>query len=653
MTRTLHLLAPHGPRDLDFLLAHDHLRPGDLVAELQRFPPLAHGVQADGTLLDVTIQVAPGHDPWRAARAWLVDFTAATALQELLALDLNGQRYGFWWTLNAMKFVPGLSNLSNTFAWIDLLHGLHQRQTTANAPVERLLLHNDPGDSHLAHLAREIFPHAPLTIEADATAAAPKLPPRRAGLLAARAVLGALGILLGTLRRPQVLLFTDTNYLRAAAAAGERQRDNARLADVYFGEVDEALRRRGWRTWLVEKYSWHASWRGLLSRGLFFPNDLLFLLAAPALFRFGFYRQTTQRWRRLWAQHEASFMPHMRYRGCDLSPLLRPLLRREFTQHAPNVEILVRLWRWILARWRPRVLVLTNGYGRSAQVAIMAAHALQIPTVEQQHGLIGRNHFAYRVPRELETTSIFPLAERMAVWGPHFARLLAEANIYPPQQVDVCGFPRIDALLHNLPDAKVARQKLDLPPGFLSDGPLVLYTSNALAAGHLEAILNGMAQNREARWLIKLHPREKTEAVWRAAIQARGLSHIQVISGTADFYALLAACDVHVSFASTTLIEAAILGKPNLGLDVPHVADPGGFAQAGAFWPVPPAQLGDAVHTLSTEAAQRETLLREQRAFANAWCVHDGRAVERLVAVVEGLAVSSRNPDGSHQPSTP
>ena len=423
---TLHLLTPNGQRDPAFLLAHDRAQPGDTVVDLQRFPPLAHAVQPDGTLADATAQVAPGHDPWRAARAWLVDFTAATGLEELLALDLHGRRYGFWWTLNAMKFVPGISNLSNTFAWIDLLHGIQQRGEATGKPIDRLILHNAVGDTHLDHLAREIFPDAQISTEADAPAPQPKLPPRRPGLLAARALLGALGILLGMIWRPQLLLFTDTNYLRPTSTSGREK-----LGDVYLGEVNQALRKRGWRTWMVEKYSWHASWRGLLARGLFFPNDLLFLLAAPVLFRLGLYRRTARRWRQLWTEHEASFTPHMRYRGCDLSPLLRPLLRREFLQNAPNVEILVRLWRWLLARWRPRALVLTNGYGRSAQVAIIAARSLGIPTVEQQHGLIGRNHFAYRVPRELASNTIFPLAERMAVVGAALCRAAHRSKCLP------------------------------------------------------------------------------------------------------------------------------------------------------------------------------------------------------------------------------
>ena len=638
MTRTLHLLAPTGPRTLDFLLAHNRAQPGDTVVDLQRFPPLAYEVQTNGTLGDVTSQVAPGHDPWRAARAWLVDFTAATGLEDLLALDLNGRRYGFWWTLNAMKFVPGISNLSNIFAWIDLLRGVRQREETGKI-VNRIIIHNAVGDTHLDHLAREIFPDAQIHVEADAPAPPPKLPPRRPGLLAARALLGALGILLGMIWRPQLLLFTDTNYLRPTSTSGREK-----LGDVYLGEVNKALRQRGWRTWMVEKYSWHASWRGLRARGLFFPNDLLFLLAAPALFRLPPHRGTARRWRQLWAQHEASFTPHMRYRGVDLSPLLRPLLQREFIQNAPNVEILVRMWRWILTRWRVGALLLTNGYGRSAQVAIIAARSLGIPTVEQQHGLIGRNHFAYRVPRELASNTIFPLAERMAVWGPHFVDLLTEANVYPSQQIDICGFPRIDALLQNLPGAEVARRRLNLPPDFLNNAPLVLYTSNAQAAGFLTDILDGMAQHRDARWIVKLHPREKTEAAWQAAIDARGLSHVRVVAGTADFYALLSACDIHISFASTTLIESAILGKPNLGLDVPHLADMGGFREAGAFWPVSPQNLGDAVRTLTTDAARREALLHEQRAFADAWCVHDGRAVERLVAVVEGMIAPNRRP---------
>jgi hypothetical protein len=123
--------------------------------------------------------------------------------------------------------------------------------------------------------------------------------------------------------------------------------------------------------------------------------------------------------------------------------------------------------------------------------------------------------------------------------------------------------------------------------------------------------------------------------VWERAIKQRQLQTVKVLEGELDFYALLAACDIHVSFTSTTLIEAAILGKLNLGLDIAYLPDPVGYAEAGAFLPVAPARLGSTACELLRDAAQREGLLRDQKAFADDWCLHDGKSVERIVRFVE------------------
>jgi len=230
-----------------------------------------------------------------------------------------------------------------------------------------------------------------------------------------------------------------------------------------------------------------------------------------------------------------------------------------------------------------------------------------------------------------------PLCDVMAAWGQHTRRFLVENGVYEPEQVVVCGFPRIDTLLADLPPAAETRARLGLPPG----EPVVLYTSNGFAQDLIPDILDGIGAapaGSTIHWLVKLHPREKTRDRWEMATRQRGLKSVQVVEGDFDFYALLASCDLHVSFASTTLIEAAVLGKPNLGLDMARISDPAGYAQAGAFLPVRPAELGPAVHKVLASPEQRKQLLAEQKAFAADWCVHEGRAVDCIVALIESLA---------------
>jgi hypothetical protein len=267
--------------------------------------------------------------------------------------------------------------------------------------------------------------------------------------------------------------------------------------------------------------------------------------------------------------------------------------------------------------------------------AIVAAKNLGIPTVEQQHGVMNRDHIHYLVPYAAATESKFPLCARFVVWGDYFKRLLVNAGVYTADRVTVTGFPRIDALLGQLPPRHDTLATLAIPP----DARVVLYTSNEIAADFRSAIIDGIAESQDPDlyWIVKLHPRETGRANWKGGISERELDRVRVVQREIDFYPLLAACDVHASFTSTTLVEAAILGKLNLGLDVAGVPDPVGYVDAGAFLPVAPRQLGPVAERVLNDPDLGLRLAAEQRAFARDWCLHDGRAVERIVALLESI----------------
>lgn len=594
---------------------------GDLVADFGRFPPSAFEIETGGVYRDITERWLTSRDYWTIARNWLVEFTEKTRLQDILSID----NYGFWWTYAGQKFVAGLTERGNTFAWIDLLHAISNDTRPASIVVYG-------GHEAILHLVREIYGDIPVEIQdfpAEDVGRRARVP-RHMALLAVRLLISLLYLVYTLFRKPQILLLSNTNLIRKTGSS-----EHQRLRDIYLGEVKEALQLHKWRVAVVEMYGWNASWAGLVARGFFFPSDLLMLLSSLGWTRLGFYRKIVCKWRDKWKVIRSKVVSNLCYRGYDVAPLIEPLVAQVFLDHAPHLELMVRFWKCLLQFWHPRLLYINNSYGKPQMTAIIAAKSLHIPTVEQQHGLIGRNHIAYLVPRNLELATSFPLCDWMLVWGAYTQRFLVDAGVYRSDQIVVSGFPRADMLLRNLPSKDETRMYLDVP----RETHLVLYTSNGFAQDLLDAILDGiqLASSSDIHWLIKLHPREKTRLSWERAIQERNLGTVQVLESEFDFYALLNACDIHVSFASTTLIESAILGKPNLGIDVPHLVDPGGYAEAQAFLPVTPEQLGLVVRDLLENPANQAQLLAVQGVFAHDWCLHDGASVLRIVHFLESL----------------
>jgi hypothetical protein len=630
LVRALHILTPLAEQTTASLAREKVGDTGDLVADLRRFPPLLYQNGEDGSRVDVTADLMPVRDYWTTAREWLAEFTRQTGLQDTLAIE----GYGFWWTLNGQKFVAGLTELGNVFAWIDLMEAVRQ-----HTRFERVLIHGRHGT--ISHLAYQVFKGPEIYIQPGPTSeqAREGRTPRLLGLMVVRLLLGMAYLVYSLFRRPDICLFSNTNLLRQTATHSKEH-----LYDVYLGDVARALATKGWKVAVIEKYGPNASWAGLIARRFFFASDIIFLLSTPSLGKIGFHRRVRRKWREKWSTVQPSLATHMHCRGYDLSPLLLPLIRNEFLVHAADLEVMTGIWRQILTLWRPRILYVNNSYGRAAFTAIVAAKLLGIPTIEQQHGVIGKNHLAYLQPEHLGSRTRRPLCDAMVVWGEHTRRFLASEGTYKPEQMVICGFPRIDAMLEKRPSGSLARKQLGIPPGV----PVILYTSNGFARDLIPDILDSVRRvptSTNPHWLVKLHPREETRHLWEAAINQRKLLTVKVLEGSYDFYALLAACDLHASFASTTLIEAAIWGKPNLGLQFAHLSDPAGYAEANAFLPVSPVELGPAAISLLTDPAEKERLLALQKAFAEDWCVHDGHAVERIVNLIESTTERTAFPE--------
>jgi len=620
----LHVLTPLSEQNPSSL-AGDYAAPGDWIVDLCHFPPTVWEIDAGSVCLDVTVSLLPTRDYWTIVREWLVNFTSKTGLQDVLQID----GYGFWWTLNAQMFVPGLSQIGDAFAWIDALKAIQERARPSGVMIY--------GDYQpIIQLVGQVCPDAIVevrSLEKKQNLQSGNRLPRRLGLLIARILLGVVYLLYTMFRHPDICFLSNTRLVRQTWTGSKRE-----LRDVYMGDIVQAVRRRGRAATVVEKYSWGASWERLKARGFFFPSDVIYFWVAIRR-KLGLYRRSVHRWHQEWQTIRPTLFPHLRYQGYDVSLLILPLVEVNFKRYAIEIEGMVRVWQCILSNWRPSLLYVNNAYGPAGMTAVIAAKILDISTNEQQHGVIGRNHFAYLVPRELETRVAFPLCDTMTLWGPHIKRFLAQANAYRSDQLVVCGSPRIDRMLKTKHLYDDVRKHLGISVG----APIALYTSNKFARAFITTILDSITHSRarsDVHWIVKLHPSEETRAIWQQEIAKRGLLNVVVVREEFEFHTLLMACDVHITFASTTLIESAVLGKLNLGLVTPNAPDPAGYREAGAFLPVAPQDVALTVSAILSDPEQQNRLRAAQRSFAQDWCLHDGQSVDRIVAHIEAVVAS-------------
>jgi glycosyltransferase involved in cell wall biosynthesis len=225
----------------------------------------------------------------------------------------------------------------------------------------------------------------------------------------------------------------------------------------------------------------------------------------------------------------------------------------------------------VLARVKPAALVLyaeSSGWGRAA---LAAARAASVPSVALQHGILYPKYYSYRhEPQEADC----PRPDRTAVFGQEARRLLVEMGRYAPDSLVVTGSPRFDELLHSAQawDRDALRARHGVGP----EERLVVVASRfrGIRETHqsigsaFPGLLRAVESLPGVRCLVKPHPAEPATA-YQEAVAAAGSTRVAVLPPTASMPELLFAADALVTVESLSAVEALVLGRPVVVLNMP------------------------------------------------------------------------------------
>ena len=224
----------------------------------------------------------------------------------------------------------------------------------------------------------------------------------------------------------------------------------------------------------------------------------------------------------------------------------------------------------MLDRARPRAVFIVSYYGNEAMALIRACRRRSIVTVDLQHGTINDAHWAYahwsRVPArgfdllprwfwvwsESEAEAIRSWSARTngshapIVGGNLFLRAWSDGTLTVAAAIDA----RIDTIM------------ADVPSGLSH----VLYTLNGFETEvELGTIREAISRSKgRLFWWVRLHPvAPHAKDLVERALRAAQVGY-RVESGELPLYALLRRMHVHVTEASSTVVEAAQLGVPTI-----------------------------------------------------------------------------------------
>ena len=272
---------------------------------------------------------------------------------------------------------------------------------------------------------------------------------------------------------------------------------------------------------------------------------------------------------------------------------------------------------------RPDVLVVMTEGVLPAQVAVAMAHLRKVPTFLflQALGVVGYN-YGYNL-----------LCDRIAVPCILLKDLIVKSGV-SEERIRVTGRPIYDVLCDS--EKRFDKTAICEELGLEVDKKILVYCTDNLPQNQVMtfAICKAVQNFSDLQFVIKVHPSEPSISMYKKLCGDLGLQ--SVITKDVDIYKVLYVCDLLITGFSTTVLDAMILKKPVITVNLTGLPDPIPFAESKVAIGV--------YHESDIEKAIRNGLYscpikpedRERFVFEQAFLT-DGKATERVVTSIEQM----------------
>lgn len=340
-----------------------------------------------------------------------------------------------------------------------------------------------------------------------------------------------------------------------------------------------------------------------------------------------------QAWNRLCSDPDAQ--AQFEYDGHSLWPVMKGELRKHFVRFFPQTVVWIEALKQIFETKQPRGLITVPDRHFHNRVAISLARRYEVPSLTIQAALIS-NHPVYW---EL-------YADKVATIDQYSRKIYVEHAGIESNRVVVTGLPRWDRMVEELRwvDREIARIRVREALVLEAEDRLIVLATQPLLPTQTDqmvrAVTEAVATLPDHRLIIKIHPRESIERYLNLldTFPDTG-SDIQVVAET-DLPTLLAASELLITGFSNVALEAALLDKPVLIVNLTDQPDPLPFVENGiALGAYSESEVEQKLKALLTDESTREALrARRARYFDQNPQLLDGRATERVVALIKEMA---------------
>ncbi|HVR72446.1 MAG TPA: CDP-glycerol glycerophosphotransferase family protein [Vicinamibacteria bacterium] len=358
-------------------------------------------------------------------------------------------------------------------------------------------------------------------------------------------------------------------------------------------------------------------------------------------------RQVRRAWRAL--RGSPALLAAFSHRGVSFADLAAPDLAGTMLLQLPWAIRCYEEMAQVLAAVRPRVVCLyaeSSGWGRAA---LAACRAMGVPSVAVQHGIVYPKYYSYRHDVDEDAC---PRPDRTAVFGEAAGRLLRGMGRYPAHTLVTTGSPKFDDLLRGARerDRDSLRRRLGVREGerlvvVASRFRAIRRTHQAIGTA-FPALVRAIESLPDARALVKPHPAEP-EGAYDGVLRREGARRVAVLPPGADLVEVLHAADALVTVESLSAVEALVLGRPVVVLNMPtHLRElvDQGVALGVAAGEDPAPALRAALFDQAVRGRLAEARARYLSDFAMGV---DGRATARIAALLRASAGRAEETPGA------
>lgn len=247
------------------------------------------------------------------------------------------------------------------------------------------------------------------------------------------------------------------------------------------------------------------------------------------------------------------------YKGMNIWDAMKDLFDYYYITRRRIIEIIkyIEIIREILNSQKPDIIVLPETLSEIGKPTVILAKKMGIPTLFIQYGFFIKTGFIYG-PSDVD---------KICVWGRQTKDLMAD-RWFDPEKIVITGSPKFDKLVKRrfLTKEEVCK-KLNLDP----NKEIFVFGSQAFPEKEnykiAEMVFKAMKDYPEKQLVIKQHLREYNENLYKKLAKKIGLRRY-TITKDFDLYDLINSCDLLFIRRSTVGLEAVILGKPVISINL-------------------------------------------------------------------------------------